>query len=902
MSDNTIKGNYNLKSVLEKIDLLKADVDRSNINDENRREMLAKYIQKLLLFVPTEIVLEHHLHDKLWNICFYEFRIQRMRPMVANRTISEDFFSEFLGKSIDFYKKTISDYKSSGQYIRQGTKSTTEEDPNFNPSDILLNSLSTRIGDLYRYKKNFKDAEAAYRKAIEYHPYMDSPYNTLGVIEVEKEHYFNALYYFIQGYTGANRNITSVFLKNSKFLSTIIPSEEFDKLKAGGGPMSQKSKGKITKVLLSEFVEIHRMLYEFSTPSNRKNTISIASKIDQLQQQEDEFLKHLGFLLNEEELSKSFVLNMIVINIFFVDHLEKCILSKSAEEMNIFYELDEQQRMRFKSIPSMALNFAYRFATILIEHFKKAFSNNEEGGGESRFDLGNRSFRYMAALQLFCDWLATSDTPRRLSNHDEHFVSEQAAAAAYAEQQNFFASIASAWNQFSDLHEYTSSLARGVVQINPEAKKMIFKEYYELRGFTLFSSFIPQSMKKSSASLDNKQELEGRICRLFQFLCSYQDLIILDKNGHFQLQSEDDECPVESFADDTIRSIENDFCSPDAHAALGTDVEALLNYAVDSTHVHLSSPNISVNFDETDHLDDLGESVAYAGGVEARKHVIGNIVNTPSLEALTSQKVTDGQERQQDIMKPISRADTSSLEASKSQIVTDGRERQQDLMKPISQEGMLASTQGETNDIQGIVQKKSKPSTYHISNDRLNRFLEAVLANPFEKNRLSLRPCHDTKGQTHIQNRSSHVDMLPPATHLSSERYAKFLRAVSSNPFEANRLSSEKIFQKKVSSRSPLLDNSSSVELHQNRVTARYVKNHYKHSFSKNSSTYLPYPPLPSFAKHGDPQSLLFDSHPGLSIEERAARNALILYGIHETPNCVDHKRYFGSRKRSCPS
>jgi hypothetical protein len=202
---------------------------------------------------------------------------------------------------------------------------------------------------------------------------------------------------------------------------------------------------------------------------------------------------------------------------------------------------------------------------------------------------------------------------------------------------------------------------------------------------------------------------------------------------------------------------------------------------------------------------------------------------------------------------------------------------------------MSASTQGETYDIQGvsIIQKKSKPNTYHISNDRFNRFLEAVLANPFEKNRLSLRPCHDIKGQTHIKNRASHVDMLPPAAHSLPERYAKFRRAVSSNPFEANRLSSEKMFKKKVSSRSPLLDNSSSVELQQ----TRHVNNHLKHSFSKNSSKHLPYPPLPSFAKHGDPQSLLFDSHPRLSIEERTARNALILYGIHETPNCLDHER-----------
>jgi hypothetical protein len=86
----------------------------------------------------------------------------------------------------------------------------------------------------------------------------------------------------------------------------------------------------------------------------------------------------------------------------------------------------------------------------------------------------------LVSVLLFDPFDATSETPRRLSNHDEHFVSEQAAAAAYAEQQNFFASIASAWNQLSDLHEYTSSLARGVVQIDPEAKKMIFKEYYEL--------------------------------------------------------------------------------------------------------------------------------------------------------------------------------------------------------------------------------------------------------------------------------------------------------------------------------------------------------------------------------------------------------------------------------------
>jgi hypothetical protein len=262
---------------------------------------------------------------------------------------------------------------------------------------------------------------------------------------------------------------------------------------------------------------------------------------------------------------------------------------------------------------------------------------------------------------------------------------------------------------------------------------------------------------------------------------------------------------------------------------------------VDSTHVHLSSPNISVNFDETDHLDDLGESVAYARDVEALKHAICNTANTSSLEASKSQIVTDGRERQQDLMKSISLADTSSLETSNSQIVTDGRERQQDLMKPISRADTY-SLEVLKSQIVTNVRERQQGLTKPISRDGMSA---------------------------------------------STQGTFRFRRAVSSNPFEANRLSSEKMFKKKVSSRSPLLDNSSSVELQQ----TRHVNNHLKHSFSKNSSKHLPYPPLPSFAKHGDPQSLLFDSHPGLSIEERTARNALILYGIHETPNCLDHER-----------
>lgn len=871
MSDHTIKLKHDLKFAFEQIELLKADVEKSDIYDDNRRVMHAEYLQKLLLRVPTDIVLEHHLHDKLWNICFYEFRIQRMRPMVGNGLLSEDFFLEFLGKSIDFYKTTISEYKSSGQYLRQGAKSIAEEDLHSNPSDILLNSLSTRIGDLYRYKKDFKEAEAAYRKAIEYHPYIDNPYNTLGVIQVEKEHYFNALFFFIQGYTAANRNITSVFLKNSKFLSNNIPNQEFDKLTSSVGSMSQKSKSKITKVILSEFVETHRMFYEFSTPSNRKNTVSVAGKIVQLQQQEDDFLKHLVFLLNGEHLSDLIVLKMIVINIFNVDHLEKFILGKSAEEMNVFNELDEQQRMRIKSVPPMALNFAYRFATVLIEHFKTAFSKHEEGDDGRRLNSSNRSYKYMPALQLFCDWLSTSDTPRRLSYHDEHFVSEQAAAAAYAEQQNFFASIASAWNRFSDFHEYTSSLARGVVPINQEARKMFFKEYLELRGFTLFASFIPQSNKKPYVIHDNQQELEARICRLYQFLCSYHDLIILDKNGHFHLKPEDDDYPVESFADDTIRSIEREFCSPDAHVALGTDVESLMNYAVDTTNVHLSSP--SVNFYVTDNLDDLSKSDANAGHVEACKSIIGTIADAPSLKA------------------------------SKSQLMTDGREPQLDMTKTTSRDGKPSSTSD--NQIFPIIQKVSKHKTYHTSNDRLNRFLDAVSANPFEKYRLSPRSySHDRNERIHIQNRSSRIDMLPPAAQSSSERYARFRSAVSSNPFKINRLSSGESCRKELSSRSSKVENynSSSVEMQQNQATAGCIKNYLKYYLSTNRSTSLPYLPLPSFAKYSDPQSLLFDSHPGLSMEERTARNALILYGIHETTRGEDHERYFGSRKRSCPS
>lgn len=871
----TMNDDYFLEQNLEVIDRIKAEVEEADVNDDSRRSLLANYIKGLLLRVPTQVVLNYDLHNTLWTACFYECRIQRLR-----RSKHEDVFKTFLGNSIEFFKATIHEYKSSKHCKPQGnnssTRDSTTEDEHYNSSAVLLNSLYTRLGDLYRYKKDWTDAERAYRRAIDAHPCIDSPYNTIGVIQVEKECYLDALYFFYRSYTAAFRNIPVLFDKNFEFLSINIPSTEYDKLNAGVGPVSQGLKKKIMKLLFGEFVETHRMFYAFSTLSSAKHAIAEISKIDRLQQYADTFLGHFGFLLKEEILSDSLLLKMIVVNIFNVVNLDKCILGRPMEQMDVFKELDNQHKMRLSSIPSIALNFAYRFVTVLISQLKTSIANNDEveklKSGDSMSSTGNRSLRCIMALQLFCDWLSTSDIARRLANQDEHYVSEQAAAAAYAEQQNFFASIASAWNDLSDVNEYASSVGKRVTQINNEVGQQAFKEHFELRGIPLFANFIPQASEKSFFSLDGKQELEGRIGRLFNFLFSCQDLLVLDKHGHFHLQPEDESLEG-SFADDVICStIEKDFFSCEAKSAFGVDGRPPEFDAADDDQPHLSPPNISDNFNaHHDFVDSSGTDVA-AGNSEVYKSVPDNMAEPSSFNRPPSQSITDERDIQQFLRYPNSRQEPSA---------------------PIHDESVNSHPKSTLPEV-------CKDDTPQLSNEKFARFIKAVTANPFEVHRLSMRSFKETSGHHHMQNQPSNEKVCRPETQSSAKRFARFISAALSNPFEANRISLRNC-REVTTSRSSDAIRSNPVQMEQNSAVGSSLNKHSEHYSSKNISTSSFYPTLPTFAKHNDPQSLLFDYHPGLSTEERAARNALILYGIHQKPGLSDQEQYAVSRKRRFP-
>jgi len=527
-----------LQVVLDRVEKLEEEIEK---NDDNSTYLkLADYLKELLKSLPSHEFTRHELHLRLWKKCFYDHKIQVLRNSISkmkkrvdgSKEQEENKLKVLLINCIEFYKTLINDYKKSEHYRPlKAAKDTSMDDTYKNPCIILMHNFYLRLGDLHRYNDNLNEAEKVYRQASELFPGNSDAYNQMAVISFQKELFLDALYNFTRSFTSTfpdvclinsnKKKMTLLFQKNATFFSSNKSSSEYDTLQSATGKVQNKKK--VLKLFLAEYIGVHSHFFDFSLAPNQAFD---TTKIDSLRNSYT-FLKHLEYLLKEEELSDKILLKMIVINIYAIVDLGNSIKTEKEKEVDNLISDIEQDQVTGTSLLSFPLIFAYRFGTLLLEQFSRyvqAWKKSGDTSGETR--TNGRSLRHFMVLQLFCDWLQSQQVDK-----------EQTESATSIEQQKFQMGVASVWNELVQVNEYAALLGKGITQPKEEIRNLKFPEHFELRGFHPFVDFVSQESPKQGFHVNSEDELQGRIYRLLLFLRSCEGFAV-KKDGTFRLKSE----------------------------------------------------------------------------------------------------------------------------------------------------------------------------------------------------------------------------------------------------------------------------------------------------------------------------------------------------------------------------
>jgi hypothetical protein len=550
-----IVGEQPLEEILQSVSDLENAIKQSSNNDsisQVYRSKLCEILTTLLLSQPSEVLVKHDVASKLWTLCFYT-RINQFRERMAkerrreeraavaargtsqqglspsqqdcNSEVVEKIFKVFLSESINMYGSLITKFKSSeGCKLAMARKDAKiYEDSNF----LTLYSLYLRHGDLHRYTMNFQEAEKSYHLAIELLPGIGEAFNHLGVISQQKEQHFLSLYYYSRSlfassepFALSQNNLHRLFAENSQSSTSSYLLSSKDK--------SDKHRAK--EMFLKEYVSLNRMFLSTIFNIHKSHSSSsaescIEEEFELIVNSIDTLLKNLHFLLKYQYLGDGILLKMTVINVFTIVYLDKCVRGKK-----LGVGLKSMDREKILCLPSLALNFAYRFAVVINGQLRQRMQASKESKtvqdetdpkqtDEARANANYQWLRHLPSIQLFCDWLFYTDTAKLLANYDAQYVSEQAATIAKTEQNNFKSSLLLLWSDLKEINEYAASLDSGIAKMTYFGTvKSLFKEHFALRGFAPFGTFVSEESHKSWVYLKADHELRARIDHIFQFL------------------------------------------------------------------------------------------------------------------------------------------------------------------------------------------------------------------------------------------------------------------------------------------------------------------------------------------------------------------------------------------------
>jgi hypothetical protein len=496
----------------------------------------------------------------------------------------QTMFKTFLGEAVAMYDFLVDKFQAAlkeqlqrsnekvrlknalPQSVQEGNSTHGEQPANAdNPIVHILYSLLIHRGDLHRYASDHNKAETSYNAAIALRPGMGNPYNQMAVISQIKDQACLALYYYTrslyatqESFATSKANLRRLFQSNSDWLKNHggNDSRSLTILNEGIGKLNKDKKTGAVKLFLAEYVGLHGLFATFAPPAADADAsgatttgreVDLESKMNAIIESSDLVLKHLQYLLTEQCLGDALILKMGVINIFTVKNLYDLIIADkkskdseiAAENVQLPNELEY-----IACLPSVALNFSYRFGMVLVHQFKLTLQHSQTiescnngkdavsvaSGGERSNDgsrkensnkMNNRQLRLLSCLGLFCDWLRLENMERVLTNQERSVkVSERAAAVASNGQDAFYAKLAELWNEIVSAKEY-ATLVEDNGQVKQFAKQQhsqqhSLKEHFFLRGFAPLTSFVSQNDDHVWEHVPNNNEAALRLARIYQ--------------------------------------------------------------------------------------------------------------------------------------------------------------------------------------------------------------------------------------------------------------------------------------------------------------------------------------------------------------------------------------------------
>ena len=252
-------------------------------------------LQKLILISDLDFALEKKIEVELWNVCFKDL-ITFLQSESKSKSILLDKQKQneasmtlkwFLDFAIGFYVLLLQEiamlYDLDLPFLRSaafyGLQQSLDDDSENSPKSVKSKNLANvnyicahclvHLGDIYRYKGQFKQAGNFYRQSLKVAPASGHAYNQLALLEVSKGQNLNAIFFYIRAlalkcpFPAASANLDKMYNK----ILTTEPQDYVGKFLLSQGLLHSATK-------LKKAVDLERVLCEEMTDLMTSEIIS----------------------------------------------------------------------------------------------------------------------------------------------------------------------------------------------------------------------------------------------------------------------------------------------------------------------------------------------------------------------------------------------------------------------------------------------------------------------------------------------------------------------------------------------------------------------------------------------------------------------------------------------------
>lgn len=385
-----------------------------------------------------KLALEQQLQDRLWRNCFYRHisdqrrELSRRKKRRQNLEETKQKFSQTLSEAISLYAYIIAEYLGFIEPELSSSQQSVDESPELDERGeeavvTILHKFEIYLGDLHRYKDEYKEAARHYERAILWAPGQGNPYNQMAVLEQLNESSCTALYWYARSIMASGKpfetsssNVERLFLANRKWLKENptdgIPTKTADKAK----------KSAALKRFNAGFVDLQFELRMSDKPE--------AGAKNSMEERVDAFIYSLADFLSTSSLGDTLLCRMVVISAWTASTCQDARLAQT-----------------------FILRFGRTMADLVEQNLSKL----------SVEALTLPSIRGLSPLLLTCDYASRFE----FRDGEDHASAEM----------EFWAKVSSVANKVKAFAD--------ALQLE-NFKGMVPKEYKDLIGFSAFEAFI----------------------------------------------------------------------------------------------------------------------------------------------------------------------------------------------------------------------------------------------------------------------------------------------------------------------------------------------------------------------------------------------------------------------------